>query len=109
MDKGDFTGRAALQKQQQEGISQRLVPLLIDSEHTDAPFCSTVFKDGVNVGLTGSSGYGYTLGKSIALAYLRRDLTAAGSELEVDIFGDRFAAVVGSEPLYDPHNSRLRA
>jgi dimethylglycine dehydrogenase len=110
LDKGDFIGRAALLEQQQKKtIGQRLVPLLVDSQNTDAPFCSSVFRDGINVGLTGSSGYGYTLGKSIALAYLRSDLTVPGTELEVDIFGDRFAAVVGSEPLYDPHNQRLRA
>ena len=109
LDKGDFLGREALQQQQQQGVRQRLVPLLIDTENTEAPFCASVVKDHENVGLVGSSGYGYTLEKSIALAVVRSDLAVAGTALTVDIFGQSCTAVVAEEPLYDPQNKRLRA
>ena len=45
----------------------------------------------------------------MALAYLRADLAAPGSKVEVEVFGRRMAATVGREPLYDPNNARLRA
>jgi len=109
LDKGPFPGREALRAQQQGGLGQRLVPLLVEAEGTDAPVCATVFQDLDTVGLVTSGGYGYTVGKSIALAYVRIDLTEPGTALEVDIFGQRRAATVVSEPIYDPDNSRLRA
>ncbi len=61
------------------------------------------------VGLVTSGGYGYRLKKSIALAYVRADLARPGTELEVEILGERCRAVIGREPLYDPDNARVRA
>jgi dimethylglycine dehydrogenase len=49
------------------------------------------------------------LNRSIALAYVRTDLSAPGTQLEVEILGERRPAVVAREPLYDPGNLRLRA
>ena len=53
-----------------------------------------------------AGGYGHVVGKSIALAYLPTEL-AAGTELEVEILGERRPARVVSQPLYDPENTRL--
>jgi dimethylglycine dehydrogenase len=48
--------------------------------------------------------------KSIALGMLRADLAEPGTAVEVEIFGDRFKAVVQKdEPLWDPQNERLKA
>jgi dimethylglycine dehydrogenase len=49
------------------------------------------------------------LNRSIALAYVRTDLSAPGTELEVEILGERCRALVAREPLFDPSNVRLRA
>ena len=54
-------------------------------------------------------GYGHRIGKSIALAYVRKDLAAPGSKLEIEILGQRYPATVAQEPIYDPKNERLRA
>ena len=86
---------------------RRLVPLVVETD-VDAPFCASVFAGGERVGLVGSAGYGHTLRKSIALAYVTAELATPGTALEVEIFGARRAAVVGTEPLYDPDNLRLR-
>ena len=58
-----------------------------------------------------TSGYfGHRTGNSIALGMLRADLTAPGTALEIEIFGERCAATVqGDGPLWDPANERLRA
>jgi dimethylglycine dehydrogenase len=109
LDKPDFVGRAALLKQQQEGVPERFVPLLVEDGDAEAPFCASVLQGDQVVGLVTSGGYGYSLQKSIALAYLRRDLAETGQELEIEIYGTRRKAVVAEEPLYDPKNQRLRA
>jgi dimethylglycine dehydrogenase len=109
LDKPDFVGRAALLKQRQEGVPERFVPLLVEDGDAEAPFCASVLQGDEVVGLVTSGGYGYSLKKSIALAYVRQDLAETGRELEIDIYGTRRKAVVAEEPLYDPKNERLRA
>jgi dimethylglycine dehydrogenase len=104
-----FVGREALLRQQEQGIRQRLVPLRIESPEFDAPFCSGVHLGAERVGLVGSAGYGHILRHSIALAYVRADLAAPGTRLEVGILGERHAATVVRAPLFDPDNARLRS
>ena len=108
LDKPAFLGREALLHQRDAGVARRLVPLLVDAEDADAPFCASVFAGRERVGLVGSAGYGHTLRQSIALAYVASELATPGTALEVEIFGARHPAVVATEPLYDPGNQRLR-
>jgi dimethylglycine dehydrogenase len=71
---------------------------------------STLWHGGEVVGETTSGGWGYRVNKSIALGMLRSDLTAPGTEVEVEIYGERFKArVEEDQPLWDPANERLRA
>ena len=108
LDKPEFVGRDALLRQRDAGIARRLVPLVVETE-VEAPFCASVFAGGERVGLVGSAGYGHTLQRSIALAYVTSELATPGTALEIEIFGARRPAVVATEPLYDPDNLRLRA
>jgi dimethylglycine dehydrogenase len=105
----DFIGREALRKAALTGVPERFVPLLVDAHDADAAPVSIVWRGGRRVGLVTSGGYGYRLKRSIALAYVHTDLAVPGTELEVEILGERRRAVVGREPLYDPDNLRLRA
>ena len=109
LDKPDFIGREALVRQRDAGVPERFVPLIVEADDVDAPFCSTVWKGTEKVGLVTSGGYGHRIGKSIALAYVRTDLAVEGEALEIEILGDRRPAAVAQEPLYDPDNERLRA
>jgi 4-methylaminobutanoate oxidase (formaldehyde-forming) len=68
-----------------------------------------VFADGEVVGRVTSGGVGYTVGKSIAFAYLPASLVAAGTSLAVEVFGERVYAEVVREPLYDPGGERIRS
>jgi dimethylglycine dehydrogenase len=106
---GGFIGQAALQREAAAGPKERFVPLLVDSADADAAAVSIVFHQGTVVGLVTSGGYGYRIDRSIALAYVRTALAQPGTELEIEILGTRRRAVVGTEPLYDPDNLRLRA
>nr|WP_298688840.1 FAD-dependent oxidoreductase [uncultured Dongia sp.] len=109
LEKGDFIGRDALRKRHAAGEKERFVPLIVEGNTADAPSCSIVFKNGEKIGIVGSGGWGFRIGKSIALSYVRLDLADVGTKLEVEILGTRFPAVVAEEPIFDPKNERLKA
>jgi glycine cleavage system aminomethyltransferase T/glycine/D-amino acid oxidase-like deaminating enzyme len=60
------------------------------------------------VGRVTSGGYGYTVERSIAYAYVPAEL-GFGAEVEIDIFGRWVAGEIAREPLYDPRGERVRA
>ena len=60
------------------------------------------------VGYVTSAAYSYTLGLSLAYAWLPVELAAPGSEVEVGWFGSRYRAVVSAEPAFDPEMKRIR-
>jgi dimethylglycine dehydrogenase len=111
MDKEqDFPGKAATLTEKQRGVAKRFVTLTVDAGEADAPYMSTLWHDGEVVGETTSGAWGYRVGKSIALGMLRADLTEPGTKIEVEIYGERCAAVVEEDqPLWDPKNERIRA
>ncbi|MCB2109394.1 MAG: FAD-dependent oxidoreductase [Defluviimonas sp.] len=106
----DFPGKAALLAEKQRGVTKRFATLKVEARDCDAPYMSTLWHEGKIVGETTSGGWGYRVGASIALAMLRADLTRPGTEIEVEIYGERRRAVVQEDrPLWDPENVRLRA
>jgi glycine cleavage system aminomethyltransferase T len=59
-----------------------------------------------------SAGSGPSVGKHILLSYLPPDHAKVGTKLLVEYFGERYPVtvdVVGSTPLFDPENARVRA
>lgn len=110
-DKPAFVGKPALEREKQQGSRKRFAILTLDAPGPcDAPYMSTVWSDGKVVGETLSGGWGHRVDKSIALAMIRPEHAAEGGSVEVEIFGERFAATVhGDTPLWDPKNARLKA
>ena len=53
--------------------------------------------------------YGHTVRQSLAFAYVESAYAEPGTTFEIEILGERRAATVQAEPLYDPGNERLRA
>ena len=101
---------AALLNEKQQGVKKRFVTLKVDAGEADAPYMSTLWHGGEVVGETTSGAWGYRVDASIALGMLRTDLTEPGTEIEVDIFGQRCKAVVQDDaPMWDPQNERIRA
>ena len=105
-----FRGKAALAAEKQAGVSKSFATLVIAAGEQDPPYMSTIWHDGRVVGETTSGYFGHRVGACIALGMLRTDLNVAGTAVEVEIFGTRFAAVVQADaPLWDPTNARIRA
>ncbi|MEY9874164.1 glycine cleavage system aminomethyltransferase T/glycine/D-amino acid oxidase-like deaminating enzyme [Streptacidiphilus sp. MAP12-33] len=109
MDKGDFLGREALVGLGEETAKRRLTPLLLEDPHAVVMGREPVrAADGAPVGYVTSAAYGYTIGRSIAYAWLPVSLAAPGTRLDVEYFGELLAAVVAEEPLFDPGMARIR-
>lgn len=108
LGKGEFRGRPALLRQRGEGIRRRLCCLALEDPAAIAIMDEPVFHDGQMAGLVTSGGYGYTVRRSIAYAYLPADLAEPGVRLTVTVDSDPVRAQVVPEPLYDPRNERVR-
>jgi glycine cleavage system aminomethyltransferase T len=106
-DKGDFLGRDALVRENQEGPQQVLACLVIEADDADAQGFEPIFADGKPVAYIASGGYGHRVEKSIAYSYLPKQLAVPGTHLEVDLVGVRRPASVVEEALYDPEGVRL--
>jgi 4-methylaminobutanoate oxidase (formaldehyde-forming) len=85
---------------------RRLACLVLDDPRSIVLGSEPVRLDGAIAGRVTSGGYGYTVERSIAYAYLPEP--AVGQRVEVEIFGRQVPGVVAAEPLYDPTGERLR-
>jgi len=82
--------------------------LEIDATTADASGTEPVFDlEGKPAGTIRSGAYGYHVGASLALAYLRPDIKP-GTELDVMILGTPHRARVLAQPAFDPEGKRLR-
>jgi dimethylglycine dehydrogenase len=110
MNKGDFIGRAALERQLAAGIPHRFVTLEVHGVTDADPLGNEpLFAGGALAGRATAGYYGHVLGKSLALAYVDAAHAALGTALEIEILGERRKATVLRESPYDPENARLRA
>jgi len=107
LDKGDFVGRDALAAAREP--KRRLACLVLDDPRSVALGSEPVFIDGRAAGRVTSGGYGYSVGQSIAYAYVPSESAEPGQAVEVEIFGERVNGQVAAEPLYDPKGGRIRA
>jgi glycine cleavage system aminomethyltransferase T/glycine/D-amino acid oxidase-like deaminating enzyme len=107
MDTPGFLGNEALERAQ-GSVAKRLSCLTLGDERAMCLGNEPVFHGGEVVSRVTSGGIGYSVGASIAYAYLPVALTEPATELEVEVFGDRVPTVVAIEPLWDPKGERIR-
>ncbi|MBA3489556.1 MAG: FAD-dependent oxidoreductase [Longispora sp.] len=107
MDKGDFLGRAAIEGRSEATVSRKLICLTIDSGRTVLGK-EPVYVDGVPVGYVTSAAYGYTIGASIAYAWLPASASIPGTRVHIEYFGEKLPATVTTEPLFDPDMACIR-
>lgn len=100
LSKPDFIGRAVLAEQKEKGPSRRLAAFKMVGATPPPRSHYPVWKGGTQIGETCSGGLSPTLKCGIGLAYLPAEATKPGTELEIDIRGRRFPAVVEKKPLH---------
>jgi sarcosine dehydrogenase len=104
-NKGDFIGAEALARIRSDGIGQKLVCLALEDPLPvfggEAVFCH----DKV-VAQSTSGNFGYSVGKSLVLAYLPIDILGQDG-FSVDACGERSAARLVDGALYDPGRKKI--
>jgi dimethylglycine dehydrogenase len=111
MDKA-FLNKSAVAETMAQDARETLVILSLDAAQTDASNADAtggepIFKDGKGIGRVTSGAYGYTVGQSLALGYVKG--AKAGDQVEVMVLGAPHKAVILAEPPFDPKGTKLRA
>ena len=113
MDK-EFLHKKALEKVLQKPKREELVIIHVNegdvsASNADATGGEPIFHDGKGIGRVTSGAYGYTVGMSLALGYVKAGSAGPGDAVDVMILGKPHRAVVLAEPPFDPKGLRLRA
>jgi dimethylglycine dehydrogenase len=111
MNKGPFIGREALEKQLSGGVPHRFVTLEVHDVVDADPLGNEPLFDatGAIVGRATSGYYGHILRKSLAIGYVKPDCAAPGTELGIEILGERKRATLLVDSPFDTINHALRA
>jgi dimethylglycine dehydrogenase len=108
--KEDFVGKAAMEQEKQQGVKKGFVTMIVEAGDFDAPYMSTIWDGDTVIGETTSGGWGHRINKSIALGVVKSEFTKPGTELEIEMYGERYKATVQEDkPLWDADNERIRA
>ncbi|MDF1792207.1 MAG: FAD-dependent oxidoreductase [Thalassobaculaceae bacterium] len=108
LNKGDFTGRDALTRQQEAGVPNTYCTIEIDADDADSFGNEPVFMDGEVVGRGTAGGYGHHVGKSLMLGYVKTEFAEIGRACQVRVMGELRPALIIPESPYDPENEALR-
>ena len=108
LEKGAFVGWDAAAPLAPDGGRERLACVILDDPRSVALGNEPVKDGSIVVGRVTSGGLGYSLGLSIAYAWLPAELTRPGTRLVVEVFGQSVGAEVRKDPLYDPKGERIR-
>ena len=106
-----FIGRDAVVAGKEKGLSWIFSTLVVSGNtDVDARGSEAIYNAaGDVVGRATSGGFGWRIGKSIALAMLSPENAAIGTKLKIKILGDLYDAEVVVESPFDPDNAVLRA
>jgi aminomethyltransferase len=100
LDKGDFVGQAALAKVKAAPLARKLVGFEMTGRGIARHGYPLVDASGKGVGTCTSGSPGPTVGKSIGLGYLPAEMSAVGTQFQVDCRGKNVDAVVAPTPFY---------
>ncbi len=100
MEKGEFIGRAALEKARAAGLRRTLVGLEMVERGIARDEYRCLNEAGEAIGVVTSGSPSPTLGKNIALAYVPPNMAGIGTTILVEIRSQRCRAKVVATPFY---------
>ncbi|MBX3597780.1 MAG: GcvT family protein [Rhizobiaceae bacterium] len=110
----DFLGRRALETASGKPLQKQLATFTVDDPDVVLLGRETILRNGEPVGYLTSGGYGYSIGKSIGLGYVRNaqgvsDEFLKSGSYELVVAMRNVPATIHLEPLYDPTASRVKS
>ena len=109
-----FLGRDALLAQRERTLTKRLLTFVLEDAAALPWGDEPILRDGRVVGTVTSAAFGHTLGRAVAMGYVRDpggvdEAYVAGGRFELDIGGDRIPARAGLAAPYDPRALRVKS
>jgi len=108
MDK-EFQGRDAIAAQLEAGHRRVFVAMEVDNDIAAAHIGDPIYSGEELIGVVTSGAYGYNMETNIAMGYVQPAFGEPGTELSLEVIGDRCGATVRSEPMFDPDHVLPRA
>lgn len=110
----EFTGKAALLEQKENGITRRLVQFVLEDPDAMLWGGELVLRNGEPVGDIKSAAYGHTLGAATGLGYVNKSggidkAFIESGDYEIDIAGEVVGAKACLRTPYDPKALRVRS
>jgi 4-methylaminobutanoate oxidase (formaldehyde-forming) len=110
--KGDFIGRDAVLRVQEEGLKRRMVQFRLDDPEPLLFHNEALVRDGKIVSTITSGNYGHCLGGAIGMGYVpcqgESETDVLASKYEIEVAGQRVPATASLVPMYDPKAERVR-
>ena len=100
LDKGEFIGRTVLAKQKSDGVKKKLVVFKMTDKCAPPRPHYPIWSNGTKVGQVTSGTQSPSLGIGIGMGYVPPEFAKANTELEIEIRGKRFSAVIVQKPIY---------
>ena len=100
LGKPDFIGRQKLAEQKQNGVKRRLVPFKMTGACPPPRSHYAVFKGDKKIAETTSGSLSPTLKTGIGMAYIPTEFARINEEIEIEIRGKRFPAMIEKKPLH---------
>ena len=113
LDKPDFVGREACAYLKDQPLKRKLSCLTLNDPKAAIVGAEPIFganghADTQAVGYVTSANFGYSVGQFIAYGYVPAAQSAVGTPMEIEYFGERLAATVNHDPLFDPKMARMK-
>ncbi|MEZ5933176.1 MAG: FAD-dependent oxidoreductase [Alphaproteobacteria bacterium] len=105
--KSDFVGRAALLAQEEQGVVRRRVLAAVEAGVADAIGGEPVYRSNGMIGSVITGGFGHHADQSLAKILLPVDYAKPGTDIAIDILGQRRQAVVLDAPPFDQDDQPL--
>ncbi|SHH00082.1 GcvT family protein [Halobaculum gomorrense] len=105
----DFIGKEPLEAAKADGIDSRATAITLD-DSTDIVSSGRPVLDAdgeTALGYVLAGDYGYSIGESIAYAYLPSEYAEAGTDVTIRCEGETYAATTRDEPLFDAGREKI--
>ncbi len=105
----DFIGKEAAKADRATGGKLRLRSFVVEARDADVIGDEPIYQSGEVVGWVTSGGFAHTSAISVAMGYVPVEVADRDDGWEVELLGERFAARLQPQPLFDANGSRMRA
>jgi len=104
----EFIGKAPALAERQAGPARKLCAFVVEAVDADVVAYEPIWVGGEVKGFCTSGGYAHGSGLSVALGFVPAEMAVDGLAVEIEILGERRAARLVTQPLWDADGARMR-